>query len=289
MGTSPAQYRFFRVYIPQAIREQLGGSGAILVGGSTILSLVLAGIALGWLGLVAVVGVTFLLVVIEVWREAAAKSKSLAATEAALESSRREADTVPGLRAKVEELESTVAVLEQEMRRPRAGPEETLEALTIHLERLTLVLKHRAMSAQVPAMPVTRAEIEEDGTAELSGVADRGVDLVQSEPLAVMKVDGEVGTGFSQETRIDGVSIQGRFDLSALPSDLASAIERRGSLNPQGYMLVLAGLAMDGYQSQTDADLQKMQTALTDAVNALTRTLVGLESNGIAGTEGSRP
>jgi len=256
-----------------------------LVAGSTLLSVVLAGVALGWLGVAVVVVVLFLLVVAEVWREAASATKRLTSIEAAFELAKREAMVVPGLRGRIEELQAAVAALEEEKRQPRAGLEETLEALTIHLARMDLVLKHRAMSSQVPAVPIMRAEINEDGAAELNGVAEAGIDLIRDEPLVAVKGDGDCGLDVSESVRIDGSQIRARFELAALPSDLADAIERQGSFNPQGYTLRLAGLCIDEYKAIGDADLAGMGTSLKGAMDALARTLVGRVPLGTANSE----
>lgn len=277
------------MYIPEAIRQHLSAPGGLWLTGMTILSLVLAGIALHLLGVVGVVVAIFVLVFVEVWREAASLSKKLAKAETDFELASRDAQVVPGLRGQVEELQGSVLSLEEEKREPRAGLEETLEVLTIHLRRLSFVLKHRAMDSQVSAVPIVRAEINEDGAATLAGVAEDGIDLIRGEPLVAVKRNGESGLGLSESAQIDGPQVEARFDLAALPDDLADEIDRRGSLNPQGYTLRLAGLYMDEYKALDDAELNEMQASLKGAVDALARTLVGGVSPDTTNSEGQEP
>jgi Na+-transporting methylmalonyl-CoA/oxaloacetate decarboxylase gamma subunit len=245
------------------------------------LSVVLAGISLGWLGVGAVILVLFLLVVIEVWREAATTTKELVDVEVELGSARREASKLPGLHAQIDGLQGVVVGLEEERRRPRVGFEEVLEVLAFHRARMDLALKHRAMSSEVPAMPITRAAITADGAAELSAVAEEGIDLVREEPLAAVKGDeDDCGLGASEQVQIDGSHVRARFGMDALPPDLSDAIERQGSFNPQGYTLRLAGLCIAEYDTLSDDELTETRTSLKDATAALARTLVGGASPG---------
>lgn len=272
------------MYVPEAIRQQVGHPGGVLIVGSSILSVVLAGISLGWLGVGAVILVLFLLVVVEVWREAATATKKLTNVEAELGSARREASELPGLRAQIHELQGVVAALEEERRRPRVGFEQVLEVLVFHLARMDLALKHRAMSSKVPAMPITRAAITADGAAELSAVAE-GIDLTREESLVAVKGDDDFGLGVSEQMQIDGSHIRARFGMDALPPDLSDAIERQGSFNPEGYTLRLAGLCIAEYDTLSDDEIAETRASLKDATTALARTLVGGASPGFENPE----
>jgi hypothetical protein len=261
------------MYLPEAIERQVRAPGGFLTGASSFLSVVLAGVALGWTGVLVVLGILVLLIVIEIIREAARLRSGREDLERELGEATKEAKTVPALRSRVKDLQAAVHALEEEKRRPKAGFEETLEALAIHVSRMELVLKHRSMDGEVSVIPITRAAITEDGYADVSGVSERGADLLRGEPLMVMRENGEEGGGLSEATRIDGAQVQAQFTLEGLPGDLAGLIEQRGSLNPQGYTLRLAGLCMAGYEGVSDAELTGLRDSIKEAMDALARTL----------------
>lgn len=262
------------MHVPDAISRQFSGSGGLLVAGSTVLSLVLAGIALGWLGIAVVVGVLFLLVVIEVWREAASLVAKLSDSEKRYGVASREADAVPGLRTQVHELQATINALKEELHQPRATPEQALEAVGIHLARIELVLKHRSMSERIADIPVTRAVFTESGTAELLGFSTEPLELIGGEALAVVSAAERSAWGVSDPVQVEGSQVRAGFTLSVLPVELAADIEQRGSFTPQGYMMRLAGLCFAEYEGLSDKDLTETLKALKAAADALANALI---------------
>ena len=260
------------MYVPEAISKVTNGPGSILAVGVALISAIVAGIALGWVGTVAVVVAIFLLLVVEVVREAAGATRRRDELEHDLATAHRDASVIPTLRSERKELQGALTALEEENRRPRLRPEEILDVIGIHVHLIDVVQRHRQIESQVPDIPVTRAELTEQGIL-LTGTCIGEGDIVRGEPLTVVETQSGTAWGDSAETSADGTQVQASFQSDTLPPNLADEVARQGSLNPSGYVLRLSGLHVPNYDSQTDEELQAVRDALQRASSALANTL----------------
>lgn len=259
------------MYVPEAITKPTNGPGSILIAGVALISAIVAGVALGLVGAVVVVVAIFLLLVAEVYREAGSLKDRNDELSDELASAQGESSVIPALRAERDQLKAALMALEEENQRPRFRPEEILEVIGIHIQIIDVVQKHRHMASQVADMPVTRAELAEDGIL-LTGTCMSGADILSGESLTVVDKTGTVW-GDSAETIGTGTQIRSNFQSEDLPSDLVAEVAERNSLNPSGYVLRLSGLHMSHYVSLKDEELRQMRGALVNASKALTRAL----------------
>lgn len=261
------------MYIPKGLKKRGEGPGAILVGGSSLMSLVFGAAAFGWIGVGVGVAGLVLLLFAEIYREASELSKESGALKKELQVAESQARSAKEAESRNDELKRTVDELRRESRQPMLGPGQLLIGIKLYLEQIRIVRKHRLLRNQVKDALVTELDMAGDKAA-VSAMCPEGADRLDKQPVALIDAQTQQPYGSGLVVSTASQDVRALFDLAELPTDLGDDLRENGSFSPQGYVLRLLGLCFEGYRQLDDQTLEDADGALTKARETLTATLL---------------
>ncbi len=244
--------------------------------GCALLSFVLAGVAIGWVGCAIVGALLLLLVLAELVRQVrnlVSERNDLEVKTADVEELRA---TRQAARDRVAELEENVATLEQEARSPTLEMEQLLEGIDAHIGLVKTVQKHREINGEVADSPVTRVTSNGD-LVYFHGYCSKGGPLLEGELLSVVDADGVslcVVTG-----SVEGKNVVGGVQQVYVPSVVLDGLDRGRSFSPSGLVLRPFGLVVEPYSGMTDGRIDSFHQALSGAADQLSEALVDTKAS----------
>lgn len=273
------------MYVPEPIREIFGGPGRLFSGGVALVAAVFAVLAEGVLGVGIFIVVALALLLAEVWRDSSQLTQALAtatherdlarsaeqATGSELEVER---ESISELQARSAQLAEKIAWLRARLKEGETELAPLVYGLEGRIEVVQLVLRHRALSANIGAArwPIVRIVGDSEGAAMIVASGGEDCDSAREELVSLISLDSsEVQT--SGKAMVEGQQISIVVSLNELPPHMATELESYGEAQAAGYALELAGLTVKAYDAVGDAGLRQLQQAMSTAMQSVRSAL----------------
>ncbi len=276
------------MHTPRPIAAVLCGPGRVLSAGIAILAAVFSVLAEGFVGVAVFAIVSLALLVAELWRDSSSLTQEIENTSQQLTTARAaehaalnkvnvtnehlEGMAVTGREAKG--LRERASWLEEQLRAQHSELVPFLDILGNQGARLELVRRHRALTGgdRTGRWPVVSVSSEGTPSVTIVAFAASDCEYVDQQPVMLVATSSNTSLSTGRAT-LQGRQIIMDVTLDELPEDLCIGLERHGRLQPEGYAVELAGLAVDAYDGVGDDELEEIEKAMLTVMRGVSSAL----------------